>query len=374
MAPFLLQLLRAGSRPLPRKTGSAPRRVPVPVGSPNPASSFADSRPDAVSRRPPTSPVQGLEVVVDKRSESVIPAHHPAPINGPSAPLPRVEHPIALPSPEARSRPDNRLPQGGGTNSAASPENLTRSASSASELPEGPASPPAQARANQFDGGIEKSSEHPPLLPVAQVESTHWQMPREMETRITGRRDFSPPAPLSSRKVPYVEFVAKGRVVSTLGPPPPADSPRLREENKRPSPYDTAPGGSKQKPQPQLAMEAAPVFATRVHGQETESGEKPATRIPAPAIIRPALMPDTPTRATLGRLAENQGGASWHARRDDTRTGQPASTVDNSVNIKRIDIQILNEEPRNPSRQPRLASFEESISARLDRHYIREIV
>jgi hypothetical protein len=120
-------------------------------------------------------------------------------------------------------------------------------------------------------------------------------------------------------------------------------------------------------------METAPGIATRVDTHETESLEKPATRIQAPGIIRSAVTPDIPPRATLGRSAENQG-SNWHARRDDTRAGQPASKVDNSVNIKRIDIQILNEEPRNHNRQRQLAAPEESISARLDRHYIREVV
>jgi hypothetical protein len=375
MATFLLQLLRAGSRPLPRKAGSMPRRAPAPVASPDTSRSLAESQPDAASPRPRTSSVQDSKAVAEKPIESVAPVHSaPVPMEEPSLPPPQVQPPVTLTSPEVQSRPDNRITQERGTNSTASPESLAKREISASELPKNPASPPKQAHANQPDWGMEESAEHPPRLPVAQVESTHWQMPREMEARFTGRRDFSSPQPPSSRKVPYVEFVAKGNVVSTLGPPPDAVPPTLRQENRRLGPRtDTVPASSKQKPQPQLTMETAPGIATRVDTHETESLEKPATRIQAPGIIRSAVTPDIPPRATLGRSAENQG-SNWHARRDDTRAGQPASKVDNSVNIKRIDIQILNEEPRNHNRQRQLAAPEESISARLDRHYIREVV
>jgi hypothetical protein len=53
----------------------------------------------------------------------------------------------------------------------------------------------------------------------------------------------------------------------------------------------------------------------------------------------------------------------------------PRREPDNSVNIRHIDIQIVNEEARKPVPRPRPASRAgDAIPADLYRHYVREVV
>ncbi len=264
-----------------------------------------------------------------------------------------------------RANQDQRYPEARST----APEFATDSAASAHGARE--------IQTAAAEGAIRTSKN----LPAPRVESTRIPLSAEMETRLTGRSNYSPPSSLRSGKVPYVEFVAKGKVVSSLGPLP-AETARQERETGLPSTPSTV-ESSGERSRPQDATRATPVSqpTLRVEKQELRPADnsvaagRPASMI-APAIASTvasaAAMYGPPNPLPKGSTVNQE--SNRHAPTEDARARQSVREADNSINIKRIDIQIVNDEPRVAAQQYTPVHTGDAIFANLDRHYIREVI
>jgi hypothetical protein len=348
MATFLSHLLRAGGRPVPHKMGNLPRRTPAPSG--------ASTVVRTSLEQPPTArPIVAATVE-------------------PSKLQPRAQPYVTEATGQAESHSRNRVVHERRTDSSASSPGADKSERTTSEPKPDLVPSPKQEELNPPDVRMEKARSGPAHLPRPHVESTHLPLTHEMEARFTGRRDVSVAGPIVPGKVPYIEFVAKGKVVSSFGPLPTAASPTAPRESERDlPPVPSALDAGEKKRASQGPTSAVPFSPSHIEQRDWQPVEKRSAAVQPASIVRSAANLDAASKVSLIDPTERQG-ATRQATNVDPRVKQAIREADNSINIKRIDIQILNEEPQKTVRQPRLANPDEGIAARLDRHYIREVV
>lgn len=186
----------------------------------------------------------------------------------------------------------------------------------------------------------------------------------EMTKRLNARSDLRVPEPLPPGKVPRVEFVSLDKTLSTLPKRTPAAA---RETSGRDAPPHRSAAGA----QPQRASAAAYREEATVRSSST-AGATSNPSAAASVVEVSGAVEQPPKRREVSPISPS---ASTAAREEPWPRVAKRSEPENLVSVKRVDIQIVNEEPRKPTRRPRrTAASEEDITARLGRHYVREVV
>ena len=187
-----------------------------------------------------------------------------------------------------------------------------------------------------------------------------------MTQRLRARHDFRVPAPLPPGKTPRVEFVSGNRTVSVLQTPAPAPT---RAPGLRP------PVGSEVPPVPAPKANLELTDNTGTHNRDLTF---PVLRADGPAKVSSFAPADAaaPAGVSRPRRATAASPSVSTPAFEEPRPGPaPRHEPDNSVTVKRIDIQIFNEEARKPARRnSRPAAGEHDANLRLDRYYVRDIL
>lgn len=184
-------------------------------------------------------------------------------------------------------------------------------------------------------------------VPAPTRVKTEYQ--EETTQRLNARREFRVPEAWRRGNPPRVEFALGEKTVAVLP----------------------------NKPQTSIADES------RLLDQTTDSAK--AAKVPGPRVSMPSPGP------TLTATVEEGINVVERAKRHEFFAVSPPSSPapvreeprfrvaprhepDHSVTVKRIDIQIVNEEPRKQARVARRRpGFEDGVTARLGRHYVREV-
>jgi hypothetical protein len=375
MAGFLLHLLRAGSRPIgPRGRGVFQKQM----------SSVADDRISR-GRQPSLKPTESSVPTIDSPANDAQPrvlasvSAQASPIEtgqtsnaSPETPstaaiatrseqspsqqldMPETETVLGknLEAPERFSvlSAPSELTTNRNEHPAPSPEIVTYSTPLATPL-------------------VEKSHARTAQMPApTQVRSSHQPVKPEMLARLTGRNDSRVPEPLKA--APRVEFAVGNAIVSPPGLPLPSKPESFQSQRALASrPHaDTAQAA---RPQADLVIRREPKRAP--YNAKEEAGLGTATK-PVSAATQSKSSPAVSNRSALALQDPSTARPSSGMREEPRHSTAGRGQSEGTVNIKRIDIQIVNEEPRKTVRPRSSAAGDGSIAERLDRHYVRDFI
>jgi hypothetical protein len=345
MGRYLSNVLRAGGRPIGRK-GGAVRRVPaVPALNLERIAAPLEPQPQRAAEAPREKvPTQKAEPVLHE-PEPQATAREPVPVETEAPVLPAVDQ-----TPEPRPRAEAPVPP-------AEPEPVMPEV--AAEVM-APLPPPrtAPAVAASFEPirrlketgaeGAKRAITPPPRIPVpARVETKPEPAIGAAVKRLIEHRD-APLPQWPANVAPRVEFITTERVVTVLPKPAPVE----RERPPQRAEVQPAPPSRNEPPAPGPVRPPAP---PRLE-VKPQAPPPPAWHIET-RREQPAPVPASPI-APLSAFATER------------RAPEPA------INIRHLDIQIVNEEPRKPARRSRSAPppVTENASRGLERHYIREVM
>jgi len=196
-----------------------------------------------------------------------------------------------------------------------------------------------------------------PISPPKLVETVRTENSSVLTEKLLGHRDLRPPGRSNLPVAPRVEFFAEERIVEILQRPL---SVRGEGTSRTPEPLH-----------PSLSMNAASetdairTVPMREPQMPVVSSGTEAVHISLKAIRETALRRE-PTARISGLTQMQFSGTTPQRQRQE-----PESTIQ----IKRIDIQVVNEEKHKTTRSPgTVPTAGESIGQRFDRQYMREVI